>query len=340
MARSTGTIVVRSSETLARPQAVVASISQDKSVTAMNAPAETASSSHMTGAAASGVMFDAFKKLDEVRVVDEPFPHVVIEDILPAELCDQLIRQMPPIEVLTAGEAAGSNKRFNLSCAHAQTASGVSALWRDVLLQGSSQQFLDRVLALFGPSIRTAYPDFADRFGPVESLKAVPRDGQQRRPGTVRMDTQIALNSPALTAGTSVRTAHLDRTDKLFIGLLYLRMPEDDSTGADLEFLSPTDADPLFEPKRFLPEGKFRRLQTVPYRSNKLVLFLNTPWSLHAVTPRQATRHARYFINLLGELPEPLFDVRIRQEPTPARQTVFGRFWQRLSPAGRSGAHG
>jgi hypothetical protein len=281
-------------------------------------------------------MSDFFKNLDEVQVISDPFPHVVMHEVLPANVCDELIRQMPPIDVLTGGEALGSNERFNLSCSHAQTAPGVSALWRDVLLQGSSQQFLDRILNLFGPSIDTVYPDFADRFGRIESLKAVPRDGQERRPGTVRMDTQIALNSPALTAGTSVRTAHLDRTDKLFIGLLYLRLPEDDSTGADLEFLAPTDVDPVFEPKRLLPEGRFKRLWTIPYRTNTLVLFLNTPWSLHGVTPRQATRHPRYFINFLGEMTEPLFKVRIRQESAAERRTVFGKLWQRLSVGRRA----
>jgi hypothetical protein len=119
-------------------------------IASMKAPTERRIPSHATGDAAPGVMFDAFKKLDGVRVAGEPFPHVVIEDVLPAELGDQLIKQMPPIEVLTAGNAVGSNKRFNLSCAQAQTAAGVSAVWRDVLVQGSSQQFLDRVLALFG----------------------------------------------------------------------------------------------------------------------------------------------------------------------------------------------
>jgi hypothetical protein len=284
-----------------------------------------------------GTMLDAFRKLDDAQVVSEPFPHIVIEEMLPPGVCNQLIREMPPIDLLTGGAAPGNNQRFNLSCHQAQAAAGVSALWRDVLLQGSSQNLLDRILRLFGPSIRQAYPDFTDRFGSIAGLEAVPRATSERRSGAVRMDAQIALNTPALTDGTSVRTAHLDRTDKLFIGLLYLRRPDDDSTGADLEFLAPTDAHPVFEPKRLLPEGSFRRLQTIRYRSNTLVLFLNTPLSLHAVTPRQATHHPRYFINLLGEMPQPLFDVEIRQSRPEERRTTLEKLWHRLSMGRRAG---
>lgn len=273
-------------------------------------------------------MMDVFSKLDTVSVQTQPFPYVVIDDVLPADLCDALTLELPPLEVLTRGAPLGSNQRFTMSHADAVTTAGVSALWRDVLAQAVSKDFLARMIRLFGSSIRSAYPDFEDRFAPLSELVAAPRAVTPRRRNVVGMDAQIAVNTPALTAGTSVRTPHLDRPDKLFVGLLYLRLPEDDSNGADLELLAHSDAQATYGPKRMLPRDSLTHVRTVPYRRNTLVLFLNTPNSLHGVTPRQATPHPRYFINLVGEMAEPLFSVECA---SPARNLASRAF---LNPAG------
>jgi hypothetical protein len=199
-----------------------------------------------------------------------------------------------------------------------------------------SQHFLDRLLRLFGPSILNFYPDFEKRFAPISELNAELRSNgpaskpgwlakETRRRGSIGLDAQIAVNTPALTEGTSVRTPHLDRTDKLFIGLLYLRLPDDDSQGADLELLKPKqDGKLVYGRQRLLPAEQTIHVRTIPYRKNTLVLFLNTPKSLHGVTPRGITRHTRYFINLVGETAEPLFEVEtISEEDRVAERYNF-----------------
>src|SRR5262245_18919109 len=117
-------------------------------------------------------MIDVFKKLDDTRVELSPFPYVMVEDILPEEICDALIREMPPLHVLTHGQPPGDNHRFNFSYVDAVTSPGISQLWREVLAQAASQTFLDRMLRLFGPSIREYYPEFESRFAPIHQLKA------------------------------------------------------------------------------------------------------------------------------------------------------------------------
>jgi hypothetical protein len=281
-------------------------------------------------------MVDVFKRLDDVKAEIDPYPHVVVEDVLPEEVCDALIREMPPLHVLTSGEPLGDNKRFNFSYDDAVTTPGISPLWRDVLGQAMSQNFLDRVLRIFGPSIRDFYPDFEKRFASLDQLVAVPRGKKKsRRPNNVMLDAQIAVNTPALTGGTSVRPPHLDRTDKIFIGLLYLRLPDDDSKGADLELLRPKDGPLVYGYQRMLPQEKTVHVRTVPYRRNTLVLLLNTPRSLHAVTPRQATPFTRYFINLVGETAESLFQVETEPERSvesrPTRAGLFGRIWNGIT---------
>ena len=276
-------------------------------------------------------MHDLFKKLEAAEVTEQPFPYLVIENFLPPEICAQLIAEIPPVDAFIDEGAAGNNTRFNLSYQQSIANPKVSQLWREVLSVAMSQAYLDQVLRLFRRSIHHYYPDFDQRFGAIDTLAAKSRSSSPKRYGTVMLDSQIAINSPARTAGKTVRGPHLDRTDKLFIGLLYLRLPNDDSTGADLELLSPLAAQPKFEPNRLLPREATRLVRTIPYQANTLVMFLNTPQSLHGVTPRSATSCPRYFINLLGEMPAPLFEV---DSVTPLKHRHMrhrlARIWQRM----------
>jgi hypothetical protein len=280
-------------------------------------------------------MVDVFEKLDDAKAELDPFPYVAIEDVLPGDVCDRLIREMPPLHVLTHGDPPGDNKRFNFSYADATATPGISPLWRDVLGQSMSQRFLDRVLRIFGPSIREFYPEFERRFAPLDRLVAMPRKKKKGRRNNIMLDALIAVNTPALVGGTSVRPAHLDKTDKMYVGLLYLRLPEDDSKGADLELLRPKDGPLVYGYQRLLPNDKTIRVRTIPYRRNTLVLFLNTSRSLHGVTPRQTSPHTRYFINIVGETAEPLFEVETEQDVARAskgaRAGLFGRIWNGIT---------
>jgi hypothetical protein len=271
-------------------------------------------------------MADLFKKLDHATVEQHPFPYVVLEDFLPDGICEDLLRKMPSISVLSHGHSLGDNQRFNFSYADAVSTPSISKNWLDVLAQGVSQNFLDRLLRIFGPSIREFYPDFESRFGDLYKLKTkIRQKGASRARDSIMMDAQIAINTPARTGGTSVRTPHLDRTDKLFIGLLYLRLPDDDSKGADLELLSAKQGEHLvYGHQRMLEAAQTIHVRTIPYRCNTLVLMLNTPKSIHGVSPRQATPHTRYFINLVGETCEPLFAVETLPAPEQSKPRRYG----------------
>ncbi len=269
-----------------------------------------------------------FHRLDDARVIAEPFPHVVVEGFLDDALARELLAALPPLGTLTRGAEPGSNKRFTLTAAAALADPAVTPVWRRAIAEGTSQGFLDRVTRLFSPHIRAAFPDFASRFAPPERLAAVPRQTPGRPAGAAGLDAQISVNTPAAAGGTSVRGPHLDRTDKLFVGLLYLRHPADGSAGADLELYEAAEPAPAFAPKRLLPRDRVRLVKTVPYRFNTLVLFLNTPRSLHGVSPRAATPHPRWFLNLVGEMNGPIFDVACR-EPAPP-PGLLSRLWAGL----------
>ncbi|WP_075090148.1 2OG-Fe(II) oxygenase [Verrucomicrobium spinosum] len=265
-------------------------------------------------------MREIFAKLAEAEVHLEPFPHVIIEDVLDAQTCAALLREMPPMEVLTRGEAPRSNHRFSLSAATALEDPRVSAVWKELMREGISQEFLQAVIQKFSSHIRREHPHFETSFGPLENLEVIHRRHKDRPIHAVGLDVQIAVNTPALSPGTTVRGGHIDKPDKIFTGLLYLRHQEDESTGADLEFHEILPGEVVFGRSYSLPGSRVRTVRTVPYRNNTLVLFLNTPRSVHGVTARSIAAWPRYHINIVGEMREPVFTVKLDStvEPPPS----------------------
>jgi hypothetical protein len=259
-----------------------------------------------------------YARLEQARVIEAPFPHLVLDDALDPAFADALLAEMPTTEILTQGAPPGSNQRFSLSAAASLKDHRVSPKWRQLVEESLSQPFLDRLLRLFEPHIKRELPEFLQRSGDLGRLRAVLRYTPEHVPGTVGLDAQICINTPALETGSTVKGPHLDITDKLFIGLLYFRHAGDQSQGADLELYDTREKDPLFDCYRCLPRERVTLLQTIPYRHNRLVLFLNTPRSLHGVSPRAATPHARYFLNLVAVMNDPVFAVRCEASPEPA----------------------
>lgn len=255
----------------------------------------------------------------------DPFPHIVVRDALPEGLCNALIEHFPPIERIAGRGRWASNRRFSLSARAALADQQLAPCWRDAIQQHTSQAFLDEVLALLGPAIRMRYPGFEARFGGLETLRAGRRgvDGFDRC--DVRLDAQICINTPVIGRPSSVRTGHVDRTDKLFSGLLYLRRKDDASEGGDLEFYRLRPGGERSFNQNYIDDRWIATASRVAYERNVLVLLLNGPWALHGVTPRSPTPVPRLFLNLLGELKAPLFDLRGSQLPLAGVRSAVRR---------------
>jgi hypothetical protein len=246
-------------------------------------------------------------------IVREPFPHYAIRGALDDALCDALIEEFP-LEFVTRGRDQGNNKRLNQSAPEALAAADVGPLWRDVVETHLSQEFLDEALALLADPIRETYPSFESTFGQLDSLRAGTRRVQTFEEADVLLDAQIAINTPVTGESTSVRSGHVDASNKLFVALLYLRHPDDESTGGDLELYRYADDHPEFEgtPRwTSIDDSQLELVDTVPYEKNQLVFFMNSPDALHGVTPRSRTESPRLFLNLIAEVSQPLFEVTL-----------------------------
>jgi hypothetical protein len=64
--------------------------------------------------AASAAGSDIFHSMESAQLVADPYPHLVVENALPADLADALLATMPALEAFTRNEPPGSNVRFPL----------------------------------------------------------------------------------------------------------------------------------------------------------------------------------------------------------------------------------
>jgi hypothetical protein len=239
----------------------------------------------------------------------EPFPHVVLRDVLDDALCDRLIAEFPPLDAMVGGKPDDSNTRLYYRGLTAMHDPALSPLWRETIETHVSQLFLRQLTGIFGASILATYPDFEQRFGALDALRAGLRYRDTFEHADVLLEAQPSANTPVTAEPSSVRAGHLDNPNKLFVGLFYLRHPDDDSVGGDLElYRYRAGQRPVFHGHE-IADRYIEPVQTVRYEKNVLLVFLNSPAALHGVTVRELTPHTRLFLNLNAEVKEALFAI-------------------------------
>lgn len=248
------------------------------------------------------------------QVLTAPFPHVIVENLLPEDLYLRLASEYPSLEVITRDATLSSNQRFSLSAVQTLSDARISSLWREFVRLHTSQAFFAQVIELFGDHIRSIYPSFEKNIGKLGELSTSVRYDDARDGANVLLDAQICVNTSVVEVPSAVRRVHVDSPNKLFTGLYYLRHPDDTSPGGDLE---------IYRFKKGRPHG-FRMaeiddryvevVKAIKYQRNTLVVFINNVRALHGVTERAVTPFPRYLFNLVGEVKQPLFELEQYQK--------------------------
>jgi hypothetical protein len=260
--------------------------------------------------------------LDNVKkeqIITQPYPHLVIEDALPATLYQQLLNEYPALTTINKGAQFASNQRFSLSAPDIINNPKISANWQELVRWHSSAEFFQQAIKLFDDHIKAIYPDFEKQIGTIKLLRTGIRNGDDREQVDVMLDAQICINTPVVAKPSSVRRVHVDLPNKLLVGLYYLRDSADSSTGGDLEICRFKYHHYRFN-KASVDDRDIEVVKTIRYRANTLVMFINSIDSLHGVSVRAITPYPRYLFNLVVEVKKPLFNLANFQSS----------WWQRL----------
>jgi hypothetical protein len=256
----------------------------------------------------------------------DPYPHIVIDDCLPADLYGELARTYPADStILQLGSNSGNrsvrpNSRQDVH-AHRILARPdcFTDTWRAFVEYHISQAFFQELLRLMAPEIVALYPQLEQRLGCRLSELTTGMLGDARsRAGQLLLDCHVGINTPSQRR-SSVRRVHTDAPDELFAALVYFRSEDDTARGGDLEiFRWKNQRKHLFVAAE-VDESDTERVQTVAYRANTAVIFINSDSALHAVSRRDPAPSSRRLVNIMGRLrdslPEGLFEKRQKMTP-------------------------
>ena len=247
-------------------------------------------------------------RADKARVVLEPYPHIVIENALPDDVYQALASSFPTLGDLPEDLAGTNNKRFNLYASWGPTElpkEQTPAPWQAFLEAHASTDFSRKVFDLFPEAtVEGARP--GERWVKTEAFG----EGLAQKlgfSGPVAVDdliarATVAVNTP-VSSPTSVRGPHVDSVWKAYVGLYYVRAPDDTSEGGDLSLFRWKPGARVDPWSNKADPTLVEEFTTVRYAPNTYVLMLNTHDSLHGVTVRQSTPHIRRFAVTSGWFP-------------------------------------
>lgn len=244
--------------------------------------------------------FSILSKANSSLVSDYPFPHIIVRNAIPDYLAQSLTSNFPT----DLFDHNKNNTRFDYSALEVSQDRNLTSHWKEFIDYHSSESFFIEVLEVFKNHISK------DDYKKYRNMKSIKRGSEIHEDDKMYLDAQISINSP-VTKTSSVRKIHVDNSNKLFSGLFYLRLPEDDSIGGNLKLYEWKESYSLRNKLKIYQEGlnpKFCNLvKEVEYENNIGIIFLNSINSLHGVSERQKTNHPRCFVNLVGETKKDIF---------------------------------
>jgi hypothetical protein len=249
------------------------------------------------------------RKATPADIVRAPFPYLVLKNCLDQELYEELSRTYPSDETIARlnlhrepNGLTGENLRTDISAAMMKDSKHeIPELWQDFISYHVSSSFFEEVVSLFGPVIYENFPWLRRKIRLAEKPGVGIRFDQHTDHQPFSLDCQVGINTPS-SSESSVIGPHTDCPKELYAGLLYFKQPGDTASGGDLELYQWHDPKHK-EFENLLPvKSCLQRIGVVPYEANTFVFFINTPDSLHGVTPRKPSLVSRRLVNVIGEV--------------------------------------
>ena len=243
-----------------------------------------------------------------IKFVDTPYPYLIIDNALPKKYYEKLNQAFPPYDkiikddIINGGEYK-DNFPYRCNASKSLSDNEIPKIWREFVDFHTSFQFVEDFYSIFNNSINKLYPDSRGKL-PNENNTGIRFTGNHY----FNLDCQFVVNTP--TKGeTSVIQPHMDNPKEFYAALLYMRDKNDDSVGGNITTYS-FKGEPSFYGKSRVRKEKVNLIEEIEYKENRLVMFLNTPKSIHGVSKRGETNHYRKYINIIGEFNFELFNFR------------------------------
>ena len=225
-----------------------------------------------------------------------PFPYFIIDDALPSELYNHLVDNFPEYQKIVSNDIFmkeyKENTSYRLRAVQSLKDDKITDLWKQFIFYHTSSKFTEELFEIFNEPLKSIYNASKDNL-PNQNNTGIRFTGKHK----FNTDCQIVINTPT-SGDTTVIEPHLDNAKELYAGLLYMKDPKDDSSGGNLTTHKFKDK-PIFYGKSRVKHENISLIEEIEYKQNRLVMFLNSPRSIHGVTKRSKTNFYRKYVNII-----------------------------------------
>ena len=248
-------------------------------------------------------MYSVLQNKNNIKFKFEKFPYIIIDDALPSDLYEELSSSFPKNEKIIGNNEYKENFAYRYNALNSLRDNEISNQWKEFIKYHTSYGFLEEFYDIFGQSIKKIYKAEKEKLFNENNIGV-----RFEKPNYFNLDCQFVINTP--TSGeTKVIEPHLDNPVEFYAALLYMKDKDDNSEGGNLTTYSFKDK-PSFYGKSRVRENNVNLIEEIEYKKNRLVMFLNSPYSIHGVTKRSKTNFYRKYINIIGEFNFELFNYR------------------------------
>mgnify|MGYP001258996895 CR=1 FL=1 len=248
-------------------------------------------------------MYSVLQNKKNINFKFEKFPYLIVDNALPNDLYQALSLSFPKYEKIIGDNEYKENYAYRYNAYNSLRDNEITNEWKEFIKFHTSYDFLEEFYDIFGDSIKKIYK--------VEKEKLFKEDNigvRFENKNYFNLDCQFVINTPT-SGDTAVIEPHLDNPVEFYAALLYMKEDDDNSEGGNLTTYS-FKKEPSFYGKSRVRDEKVNLIEEIEYKPNRLVMFLNSPYSIHGVTKRSKTNFYRKYINIIGEFNFELFNYR------------------------------
>ncbi len=248
-------------------------------------------------------MYSVLQNKRDIKFKFDKFPYIIIDNALPKSLYDELNDNFPKYEKIIGNNEYKENFAYRYNAYNSIRDNEISDEWKNFIKYHTSYEFLEEFYEIFGGAIKKIYKVEKERLFNKDNIGV-----RFENKNHFNLDCQFVINTP--TSGeTKVIEPHLDNPVEFYAALLYMKEDNDISKGGNLTTYTFKDK-PSFYGKSRVREENVNLIEEIEYKQNRLVMFLNSPYSIHGVTKRSKTNFYRKYMNIIGEFNFELFNYR------------------------------
>ena len=138
----------------------------------------------------------------------------------------------------------------------------------------------------------------------------------------INQDAHFGINTP-VKSNSSVRGPHFDNTKVLYAGLIYMRDADDDSKGGNFRIFEKNTEEFSISEGRSVSDEQVKLYKEIKYEFSDMILFKNSPVSVHSVSNREITKHTRKYIAFNATCDENLFKIKPKTNLKSKIKNIF-----------------